>query len=89
MEEYETLICVRGCHEYQRVWIQQWRENFAVKGPQNPMDPYAVVVKKDGITLGKKAHGKFRECSMLLIIDVKNFICLIFTVWLNHKTFYH
>ena len=21
--------------------------------PQNPMDPYAVVVKKDGITVGK------------------------------------
>ena len=24
---------------------------------------------------------------MLLIIDVKNFMCLIFAVWLNHKSF--
>ena len=65
MEEYETLSCVCGYHEYQRVWMARsgWRPNLMVEvgeelrcereRPRNPMDPYAVVVKKDGITVGK------------------------------------
>ena len=40
--------------------------------PQNPRDPYAVVVKKDGIH-SAIARSKFRKCSMLLIIHVKKF----------------
>ena len=35
----------------------------------------------------EKASGKFQKCSMLLIIDVKIFLCLIFAVWLNLETF--
>ena len=42
------------------------------------MDPYTVVVKKDGISQLAKARGKFRKCSMLLIIDVKKFHVLNF-----------
>ena len=69
MGEYETLTCVRGYHEYQRVWIGHsgWRPSSMVAAwvavreelwcererPQNPTDPYAVVVKKNGITVGK------------------------------------
>ena len=40
--------------------------------PQNPRDPYAVVVKKDDIH-SAIACSKFRKCSMLLIIHVKKF----------------
>ena len=48
MEEYDS--CVRGYNEYQRVWMvavgkELWRER---ERSRNPMDPYAVVVKKDG-----------------------------------------
>ena len=53
--------------------------------PQNSMDPNAVIVKKDGITVNK-THGKFLKCLMLLTIDMKNLMCLIFAVWLNRKT---
>ena len=64
MEEYKTLSCVQGYHEYQRVWMAHsgWRqcqgEEFWCERerPQNPMDPYAVVVKKDGITVGKSTR---------------------------------
>ena len=31
MEEYETLSCVRGYHEYQRVRTAAVGENFALK----------------------------------------------------------
>ena len=66
MEEYETLSCACGYHEYQRVWMersgwQQWGKNFSVKGKGHKIQwipSYAVVVKKDGITVGK-AHSKF------------------------------
>ena len=52
------LSCVRGYHEYQRIWMaavgeELWCER---ERPQNPMDPYAVVVTKDGITVGKSTR---------------------------------
>ena len=65
MEEYEILTvasCVHGYHEHQRVFIWCARDGRSQVGeelrckmerPQNPMDLYAVVVKKDGITVGK------------------------------------
>ena len=86
MEEYETLSCVCGYNEYQRVWMAEVGEELRCERerPRNPTDPYAVVVKKDGISQLAKAR---RKCSMLLIVHVKNFICLIFTVWLNCETF--
>ena len=51
--------------------------------PQNTMDPYAVIVKKDGIIVCKSTQ---------LILNVvnnpcKKFMCLIFAVWLNRGTF--
>ena len=54
-----------GYHEYQRVWMAHsgWQpSSMAAVGevlrcererPRNPMDPYAAVVKKEGITVGK------------------------------------
>ena len=62
------LSCACGYHEYQRVWMARlgWRpSSMAEVGeelwcererPQNPLDPYAVVVKKDGITVGKSTR---------------------------------
>ena len=55
------LSCVCGYHEYQRVWMVRsgWRPAVGEElrcereRPQNPADPYAVVVKEDGITVGK------------------------------------
>ena len=87
MNQYETLSCVHGYHEYHRVWIAAVGEELwcVRERPQNPTDPNAVIVKKDGITVNK-AYGKFLKCLMLLIIDKKNFMCLIFAVWLNRKT---
>ena len=58
MEEYETPSCVRGYHEYQRVWMATVGEELRCERerPRNPMDPYAVVVKKDSITVGKSTR---------------------------------
>ena len=49
------LSCVRGYHEYQRVRMAAVGEELQCERerPRNPTDPYAVVVKKDGITVGK------------------------------------
>ena len=41
--------------------------------PQNPMDPYAVVVKKDGITVSKSMLLIIRRCKKLHVL---NFRCL-------------
>ena len=53
MDEYKTLSCVRGYHEYQRVWTVAVGEELRLKREtqQNPRYPYAIVVKKDGITV--------------------------------------
>ena len=50
------LSCVRRYHENQRVWMAEVGEELRCERerPRNPMDPYAVVVKKDGITIGKR-----------------------------------
>ena len=60
------LSCVHGYHEYQRVCQSGWRARRMTavgeelwcerERPQNPMDPYAVVVKKDDITVGKSTQ---------------------------------
>ena len=53
MEEiYETLSCVCGYNEYQRVWMAEVGEELWCERerPRNPTDSYAVVVKKDGIS---------------------------------------
>ena len=63
MEEYETLSCVYGYHEYQRVWMVAVGEELCCERetPQNPRDSYAIVVKKDGITVGHY-HIGFQGC---------------------------
>ena len=90
MEEYETLSCVCGYHEYQSVWMVAVGEDLRCERerPQNPTDPYVVALRRMESQLAN-AHGEFRKCSMLLIIHVKIFMYLIFIVWLNCETFYH
>ena len=85
------LSCVRGYHEYQRVWMaavgkELWCER---ERPLNPRDPYAVVVKKDGITVSHLPCSKFRKCSMLLIIQVKKFHVLNFCCLAEPQNFYY
>ena len=50
------------------------------KRPQNPMDPYAVVVKKDGITVGKSMWSVPKMFNIVNNrcekIHVLNFCCL-------------
>ena len=71
MEEYKTLICVRGYHEYQRVWTAAVGEEFPVlfkrETRQNPRYLYAIVVKKDDITVGHLPHKISKICSLFLI----------------------
>ena len=69
MKEYETLSCVRGYHEYQRVWTVAVGKELYFKREmrQNPRYPYAIVVKKDGITVGHLPRKISRICSLFLI----------------------
>ena len=54
MEEYKTLSCVHGYHEYQSLdGGSGGRTSVRRERPRNPTDLYAVVVKEDGITVGK------------------------------------
>ena len=41
-----------------RVWMVAVGEKLCFKRerPRNPTDPYAVVVKKDGVTVGKSTQ---------------------------------
>ena len=66
MEEYETLSCVCGYYEYQRVWMVAVGEVLHSEREtlRNPRDPYAVVVKKDGITVGHLPHKNFKDVLM-------------------------
>ena len=63
------LSCVRGYHEYQRVWMAAVGEelHFERETRRNPRYPYAIVVKKDGITVGHLPHKISRICSLFLI----------------------
>ena len=69
MEEYETLSCVCGYHEYQRVWTAAMGEILRLEKEmrRNPRYPYPIVVKKDGITVGHLPHNISRICSLFLI----------------------
>ena len=82
MEEYETLSCVHGFHEYQRVWTVAVGEELCCKKetPRNPRDPYAVVVKKDGITVGHLPCKISRICSLFLMRGGK-FSCAYFSLF--------
>ena len=86
LEEYKTLSCVCGYHEYQRVWTAAVGEELCCKREtrQNPRDPYAVVVKKDGISQLAIYH---KDVFIIFNERWKIFMCLIFTVWVNHETF--
>ena len=85
------LSCVRGYHEYQRVWMAAVGEelHFERETRRNPRYPYAIVVKKDGITVGHLPRKISRICSLFFNKRWKIFMYLIFTVWLNRETFYH
>ena len=63
-EEYETLSCVSGYHVYQIVWTAGVQEELRRERetPRIPRDPYAVVLKKDGITVGQLPHKISRMC---------------------------
>ena len=69
MEEYETLCCVCGYHEYQRVWMAAVEEELRSEREtrRNPRYPYAIVVKKDGITVGHSPHKISRMCLLFLM----------------------
>ena len=73
MEEYETLSCVRGYQEYQRVWMAAVGEILCCER-ETSRNPYAVVVKKDGITVGHLPHKISRMYSLFLIRG-ENFSC--------------
>ena len=76
MEEYETVSCVHGYHEYQGVWMAAVGEELCCKREmrRNLRDPYAVVVKKDGITVGHLPSKISRICSLFLMRGGK-FLC--------------
>ena len=66
MEEYEMLSCVHGYHEYQRVWTAALGKElrFETEMQRNPRYPYAIVVQKDGITVGHLPCKISRICSL-------------------------
>ena len=85
MKEYETLGCVCVYHEYQSLdgtfQMVAVREALGCEWerPRNSTDPYSVVVKKDGIAVGKITW------QILKMFDVFNnpcekFMCLIFSL---------
>ena len=59
-----------------RVWTAAVEEELRCgkETPRNPRDLYAVVVKKDGITVGHLPHNISRICSLFLMRG--NFCCL-------------
>lgn len=69
MEEYEILSCVRGYHEYHRIWTTTMGEElqWERERPRNPRDPYAVVVKKNGIVVGHLPRKISKICSLFLM----------------------
>ena len=56
------LSCVCGYHEYQRVWMAAVGEELCCK-----RETRAVVVKKDGITVGHLPHKISRICLLFLM----------------------
>ena len=60
---------------------------FKTETQRNPRYPYAIVVKKDGITVGHLPYKISRICSFFFKKRWKIFMYLIFAVWLNRKTF--
>ena len=63
------LNCVPGYHEYQRVWTVALGGKLCCKRemPRNPRDPYAVVVKKEGITVGHLPCKISMICALCLM----------------------
>ena len=51
---FERNICIRSYHDvYRKVWDATIGEALVCEGePQNTSDPYAVAVKKEGISIG-------------------------------------
>ena len=68
------LSWVRGYHEYQRVWTAAVEEELCFEAEMwlNPRYHYAIVVKKDGITVGHLP----RKISRIYSLFGRKFSCI-------------
>lgn len=67
-EELEINSCVRGYHVYQSIWTPVVGEGLdCVREPTNDIDRYAVMVVKDGTTVGHLPKKISRTCSLFLL----------------------
>ena len=62
---FETPSHIKGYHEYQKTWIPFLQEELCGETePANPVDKYAVAVKKNNIVVGHLplgCSGKFAK----------------------------
>ena len=68
---FEVRSFIRGFHEYQHLWTPTIGETHALKRElTNPVDPYAVAVRKDGETVGHLPYNRAPTVSAFLSRDV-------------------
>ena len=62
---FETLSYIKGYHEYQKIWTTFPQEELCGEmEPVNPVDKYAVAVKKNNVAVGNLplgCSGKFAK----------------------------
>ena len=62
---FETLSYIKGHHGYKKIWIPFLQEKLCEEiEPANPVDKYAVSVKKDNVVEGHlplRCSGKFAK----------------------------
>ena len=68
---FETPSYIKGYHEYQKIWTPFLQEELCGEmEPVNPVDKYAVAVKKNNVTVGHLplgCSGKFGKTIFYLL----------------------
>ena len=63
--DFETPSYIKGHHEYQKIWTPFLQEELCGEmEPANPVDKYAVAVKKNNVVVGHlplRCSGKFTK----------------------------
>ena len=63
--KFGTPSYIKGCHEYQKTWTPFLQEELCEEmEPVNPVDKYAVAVKKNNVVVGHLplgCSGKFAK----------------------------
>ena len=69
---FETPSYIKGYHEYQKIWTPFLQEELCGEmEPANPVDKYAVAVKKNNVVVGHLPLG----CSGKFAKTIFYFLC--------------